>query len=64
MIKINIIIALLSFKEKDQKVNCLPEQQVFITIKDHKTDFDTNPTYRIINLIKTEIGHISKHWLD
>ena len=47
----------------DQKVNCLPEQQAFITIKDHKTDFLAKPTYRLINPTKTEIGKISKYTL-
>ena len=32
----------------------------FITIKDHKSDFKTNPECRLINPAKTQIGRISK----
>ena len=36
----------------------------FITLKDHKPDFINNPTCRLINPTKSEIGIISKHTLD
>ena len=36
----------------------------FITMKDHKPDFLNNPTCRLINPSKSEIGIISKHILD
>ena len=36
----------------------------FITLKDHKPDFINNPTCRLINPTKSEIGIISKHILD
>ena len=48
----------------DDKINTIAEQPAFITIKDHKLNFTTNPTYRLINPSKSEIGKISKHILD
>ena len=40
--------------EKYNTKNC------FITIKDHKRDFKTNPECRLINPAKTQIGSVSK----
>ena len=40
--------------EKYNSKNC------FITIKDHKSNFKTNPECRLINPAKTQIGRISK----
>ena len=48
----------------DYKINCIAEQPAFITIKDHKPNFKTNPSYRLINPTKSEIRKISKHILD
>ena len=48
----------------DHKINSIAEEPAFITIKDHKPNFTTNPTYRLINPLKSEIGKISKHTLD
>ena len=39
-------------------------KDAFITLKDHKPDFINNPTCRLINPTKSEIGIISKHILD
>ena len=36
----------------------------FITLKDHKENFDSNPTVRLINPAKNELGRISKAILD
>ena len=36
----------------------------FITLKDHKDDFNNNPKTRLINPAKNEIGRISKDLLD
>ena len=33
---------------------------LYITIKDHKSNFKTNPECRLINPIKTQIGRICK----
>ena len=48
----------------DYKINSIAEQPAFITIKEHKPSFKTNPTDRLINPSKFEIGKISKHILD
>ena len=37
---------------------------VFFTLKDHKENFQNNPTVRLINPAKNEIGRISKVILD
>ena len=39
----------------DHKINSIASQPAFITIKDHKPNFTTNPTYRLINPSKSEI---------
>ena len=46
----------------DHKIDSIAEQPAFITIKDHKPNFTTNPT--LINSSKSKIGKISKHILD
>jgi hypothetical protein len=33
-------------------------------LKDHKPNFDNNPTFRLINPSKSEIGRVSKLILD
>ena len=48
----------------EKRINTLAEQQCFITIKDHKEDFRTNPKYRLINPAKSEVGKISKIILE
>ena len=40
------------------------EKEPFITLTDPKANFDTNPTCRLINPAKSEMGVISKHILD
>jgi hypothetical protein len=40
------------------------ENSSFITLKDHKDNFQNNPTTRLINPAKNEIGRISKHILE
>ena len=47
------------FKISD-RVNVMPEKNAFITIKDHKENFDNDPKCRLINPTKSEIGKISK----
>ena len=36
------------------------KKQAFITIKDHKTDYRNNPTCRLLNPTKSQLGKISK----
>ena len=40
------------------------KQNCFITLKDHKPNFQNNPTVRILNPVKNELGRISKTILD
>jgi hypothetical protein len=48
----------------DDRVRTTAQRDVFITLKDHKPNFANNPTYRLINPTKSEIGKISKQILD
>ena len=40
------------------------KQNCFITLKDHKSKFQNNPTVRLLNPAKSELGRISKTILD
>ncbi|PIK43238.1 hypothetical protein BSL78_19929 [Apostichopus japonicus] len=40
------------------------ETPAYITLKDHKDDFTSRPTCRLINPSKSEMGRVSKHMLD
>ena len=46
------------------RVDRLQNDEAYITIKDHKKNFQTNPTFRLTNPSKTNIGKISKKILD
>ena len=48
----------------DNRIDALAEKQCFITLKDHKPNFSNNPTTRLINPTKLEIGIISKKILE
>ena len=49
-------------KDKDviKRMETNEEGNSFITIKDHKENFDNHPTVRLINPAKNELGRISK----
>ncbi|MEL7309459.1 MAG: hypothetical protein AAGK05_17460, partial [Pseudomonadota bacterium] len=51
------------FKVLD-KMNLNCKNECFITLKDHKDNFINNPTTRLINPSKNEIGRISKRVLE
>ena len=38
----------------------MAKKKAFITLKDHKDDFNTNPKCRLINPAKSELGKVSK----
>ena len=40
------------------------ENNSFITLKDHKENFNNNPTVRLINPARNELGNISRAILD
>ena len=48
----------------DDRIDALAEKQCFITLKDHKPNFANNPTTRLLNPAKSEIGVISKKILE
>ena len=48
----------------EDRIEVSASRDAFITLKDHKPDFINNPTCRLINPTKSEIGIISKHILD
>lgn len=48
----------------DDRMQCLQTSESYITVKDHKEGFPANPSFRLINPSKTDIGRISKAVLD
>ena len=48
----------------DDRVEQLAERTAFITLKDHKENFDNNPKCRLLNPAKSEIGKISRSHLQ
>jgi hypothetical protein len=46
------------------RINTTAQREAFVTLKDHKPNFDNNPTFRLINPSKSEIGRVSKLILD
>ena len=50
--------------ELDDRIEKLAPKNAFISLKDHKDNFANNPTCRLINPSKSEIGRVSKELLD
>ena len=48
----------------EDRMEIMAKKQAFITLKDHKENFQNNPTCRLINPAKSEIGLVSKKVLD
>lgn len=45
----------------DNRIECLPTQEAYITFKDHKSDFNINPRFRFIkHPTKTKVGLINR----
>ena len=42
------------------RLHVMAETEAFISLKDHKDNFESNPKYRLINPAKTELGKESK----
>ena len=63
-----IYIYIYIYIEKRKKLHFYPDttasKNAFITLKDHKPNFDNKPTCRLINPTKSEIGKFSKEILD
>ena len=47
-----------------ERVECIATNPAFVTLKDHKDNFLSKPTCRLINPAKSELGKISKSILD
>ena len=63
--KINTEAAKIATKlELDNRITVLPENEPFLLIKDHKKEFPKSVPCRLINPTKSEIGKISKHYLE
>jgi hypothetical protein len=46
------------------RIETMGPKNAFVTVKDHKENFKTNPKFRLINPAKSELGKISKITLD
>ena len=46
------------------RVDTMAKQECFLTLKDHKEDYRTNPKYRLLNPKKSQLGKISKQILQ
>jgi hypothetical protein len=44
------------------RIETMALKEAFVTLKDHKENFETNPKYRLINPAKSELGKISKRY--
>lgn len=47
-----------------EKMECYADRKAFITLKDHKENFSNNTKCRLINPAKSEIGLVSKKYLE
>ena len=45
-------------------MECYSDQNAFITLKDHKDNFNENTKCRLIDPSKSEVGLVSKHYLN
>ena len=48
----------------DDRVQCIAKNEAFITIKDHKPNFPNTVACRLLNPCKSEVGKISKMYLE
>ena len=48
----------------DDRIHKTGEKNAFVTLKDHKPNFINNPTCRLLNPTKSNIGRISKQILE
>jgi hypothetical protein len=46
------------------RVDIMARKNAFVTLKDHKENFDINPKCRLLNPSKSELGKVSKVVLD
>ena len=48
----------------EDRMEAMAPKQAFITLKDHKPNFQNDPSCRLINPAKSELGKVSKQILD
>ena len=48
----------------DERIEQYNQKKSFITLKDRKENFKNNPNSRLINSAKSEIGIVSKEYID
>ena len=48
----------------NDRVQCIAQNEAFITVKDHKPNFPNNVACRLPNPCKSEIGKVSKVYLE
>ena len=48
----------------DERMECYSNQSAFITLKDNKANFKNNTKCRLINPSKSEVGLVSKYYLN
>ena len=48
----------------DERIEEYNQKQSLITLKDHKENFKNNPNCRLINPAKSEIGIVSREYID
>ena len=48
----------------DDRISISAKREAFVTLKDHKPNFNNNPACQLINPAKSEIGKVSKQILD
>ena len=48
----------------DDRIEKIQESEAYITVKDHEKGFPNNPSFRLINPSKSDIGRNSKKILD
>lgn len=60
----NKLITIAKELQIDDRISPMEEKQAFITLKDHKDNFNNNPTCRLINPAKSEMGKVSKVILE
>ena len=50
--------------KNDDRIEQYNQREAFVTLKDHKVNFQNDPKCRLINPAKLEIGIISKHYVE
>ena len=59
--EVKVIAAELKLDDRIEQFN---QRDAFVTLKAHKVNFQNDPKCRLINPAKSEIGIISKHYLE